>query len=142
MWVLYSLLGLILLLIVLLSIPVYGRLIYDGELKVRIRVLGVPIVLMPRPEPKKKAGPAKSTSGAKMEKGKKPSKLKELAELLKQDDHDKADANRQNHTNQSHQAGEQEFREGVFMNCHHTDGQQVERIDQQYRLDAAHKRSA
>lgn len=86
MWVLYSLLGLLLLLIVLLSIPVYGRAIYDGEMKVSIRVLGVPIVLMPRPEPEKKARPAKSTSATKTEKKKKSSKLKELAELMKQDD--------------------------------------------------------
>ena len=86
MWVLYSLLGLLSLLVILLSVPVYGRLTYDGTLSVRIRVLGIPIVLMPRPESESKTPSAKSASTEEKEKEKKPSKLKEMAELLKQDD--------------------------------------------------------
>ena len=85
MWVLFSLLGLLLLVTVLLSIPVYGRLTYDGELSAQVQVLGVPITLMPRPEPEPKPASAQSSS-KKKKKEKQPSKLKELAELLKQDD--------------------------------------------------------
>lgn len=82
MWVLYSLLGLLLLLIILLSVPVYGRLSYDGELTARLWVLGVPITLVPRPETEESAAPV--TPAKKKEK--KPSKIRELADLLKQDD--------------------------------------------------------
>lgn len=86
MWVLYGLLGLLSLLVILLSVPVYGRLTYDGSLSARLWVLGIPITLMPRPEPEPKAPAAKSASTEEKTKEKKPSKLKELAELLKQDD--------------------------------------------------------
>lgn len=86
MWVLYSLLGFLSLLVILLSVPVYGRLTYDGTFSVRIRVLGIPIVLMPRPELESKVPAAGSASSKKKAKEKKPSKLKELAELMKQDD--------------------------------------------------------
>ena len=85
MWVLFSLLGLLSLVTVAMSVPVYGRLTYDGELSAQVRVLGVPITLMPRPEPEPKPVSAKS-SPKKKKKEKQPSKLKELAELLKQDD--------------------------------------------------------
>lgn len=85
MWVLFSLLGLLSLVTVLISIPVYGRLTYDGELSARVWVLGIPITLMPRPEPEPKPASAQS-SPKKKKKEKQPSKLKELAELLKQDD--------------------------------------------------------
>ena len=54
MWVWYSLLGVLVLLIVALSIPIYGYIAYDGELLIRIRVLGIPINLVPREERKKK----------------------------------------------------------------------------------------
>ncbi len=86
MWVLYSLLGLLALLIVVLSVPVYGRIRYDGELFVRIRVLGIPISLVPQSKrtsrhPKKPSGKAAKNSSAE-----KPSKLKELVALMKQDD--------------------------------------------------------
>ena len=43
MWVVYILLGLVALLLLILLIPVYGRITYDGELQVRVRVLGVPV---------------------------------------------------------------------------------------------------
>ena len=82
MWVLYSLLGFLALLIVLLSIPVFGRICYDGDLSVVIRVLGIPITLVPRPEDKS----PRPTRKAKTEPGQKPSKFKELVTLMKQDD--------------------------------------------------------
>lgn len=84
MWILYGLLGLLLVLIVLLSIPVYGRIAYSGELSAQIRVLGIPITLLPKPE-KKPSRSAKAASSTK--KGEeKPSKFKELVSLMKQDD--------------------------------------------------------
>lgn len=82
MWVLYSLLGLLSLLVILLSVPVFGRITYDGELSVRMRVLGVPITLVPQPEAK----PTRPSGKAKSEPTQKPSKFKELTELMKQDD--------------------------------------------------------
>lgn len=90
MWVLYSLLGLLVLLVAALSMPVFGRITYDGELVVRIRVLGIPVTLTPRPEKKAKKssrspkkGSAKKTRKTKAES---PSKFKELVSLMKQDD--------------------------------------------------------
>lgn len=84
MWVLYSLLGLLLLLIVVLSVPIYGRITYDGAFLVRIRVLGIPITLTPRPQTEEKT--EKKPSSSSKGKEEKPSKLKELAEMMKQDD--------------------------------------------------------
>lgn len=86
MWVLFSLLGLLSLVTVLMSVPVYGRLSYDGELSAQVRVLGIPITLIPRPEPEPKSTSTKSSSPKKKDKEKQPSKLKELAELMKRDD--------------------------------------------------------
>lgn len=81
MWVLYSLLGLLSLLIVVLSIPVFGRICYDGELSVVIRVLGIPITLVPQPEAK----PSRPSRKQKEEPSEKPSKVKEMVSLMKQD---------------------------------------------------------
>ena len=81
MWVLYSLLGLLALLIGVLSVPVYGRITYDGALSVRMRVLGIPFTILPKEKTEKKKRPAKKTA-----KEKKPSAVQELAALLKQDD--------------------------------------------------------
>lgn len=88
MWVLYSLLGLLLLIVVALSVPVFGRITYDGELAVRVRVLGIPITVVPQPE---KDDEATASKPKKAKKGKKtkeeqPSKFKELVSLMKQDD--------------------------------------------------------
>lgn len=86
MWVWYSLLGLLLLLIVALSVPVYGRIAYEGELLVRIRVLGIPITLTPVP-PQKEKMPSRSVGKkAKKPATEKPSKVKEMIALMKQDD--------------------------------------------------------
>ena len=81
MWVLYSLLGVFALLIVVLSVPVFGRITYDGELAVRMRVLGIPVTLTPQPD---KSAPRRSRK-AKAEPTQKPSKYQELISLLKQD---------------------------------------------------------
>ena len=89
MWVLYCLLGLLLLLIVALSVPVYGHIAYDGEMLVKIRVLGIPITLVPQSEKKmKKASHLKKSKRRKSSKKEeeKPSKFKELMTLMKQDD--------------------------------------------------------
>lgn len=85
MWILYGLLGLLLVLIVVLSIPVYGRIAYSGELSVQIRVLGIPITLLPKTE-KKSSRSVKSASSSAKEGEEKPSKVQELVSLLKQDD--------------------------------------------------------
>lgn len=82
MWVLYSLLGLLVLLIVVLSVPVLGRIAYDGEFTVQIRVLGIPIVLAPQPKTKPSSLPRKRKKAP----PEKPSKFKELVSLMKQDD--------------------------------------------------------
>ena len=73
LYILLGLLGLIVLLLLLvLFVPVRARVTYDGELRVRVWVLGVPISLLPSedkpPEPKADA----------KEKSAKPSKAKQL----------------------------------------------------------------
>lgn len=76
--ILYILLGLLafilLLLLLVLFVPVWARITYDEELRVRVWVLGVPITLLPsedKPE-EAEAKPTKTTAPAK------PSKAKEL----------------------------------------------------------------
>ncbi len=74
LYILLGLLGLILLLLLLvLFVPVWARIIYDGELRVRIWVLGVPITLLPSEDK-----PEQSPSSSKQTKDKKPSKAKQL----------------------------------------------------------------
>jgi len=80
-WVLYSLLGLLLLLIVLLSVPIYGRILYDGSFSVRLRVLGIPITLVPPPDKKAEDRPRKSPA----KKKEKPSVFRALAQEFRQD---------------------------------------------------------
>ncbi len=77
-YILLGLLGLVVLLVLAaLFVPVYGRITYDGELRVRIRVLGVPITLLPsEQEPQETAKPPKRQKVAK------PSKIQELREEL------------------------------------------------------------
>ena len=82
MWVLYSLLGVFAALIGALSVPVYGRITYDGVLSVRMWVLGIPFTILPQEKTEKKKRPAKKSAA----KEKKPSAFQELAGLLKQDD--------------------------------------------------------
>jgi hypothetical protein len=74
LYILLGLLAFVLLLVLLvLFVPVYGRVTYDGELRVRVRVLGVSIALLPsedEPEEKKPTSEKKKPA--------KPSKTKEL----------------------------------------------------------------
>lgn len=90
MWAVYSLLALlalvVLVVLAVLLIPVYGRITYQGELTVRLRVLGIPIILTPRPEKKPKK-PKKKGKKAKRrpEKAKMSSKWQEIRSLLKED---------------------------------------------------------
>lgn len=86
MWVLYSLLGLLLLLIAMLSVPVFGRITYDGEMSVRIRVLGIPITLVPQAEKKQKKRTHAPQRKRQKPKNEQPSKWQELVSLMKQDD--------------------------------------------------------
>lgn len=83
MWVWYSLLGLLASVIAVLSVPVFGRIAYDGELTVRVRVLGIPVTLAPMP---KKETPRSAKKAGKKAKEEKPSKFKEMISLMKQDD--------------------------------------------------------
>lgn len=80
MTVLYILLGvlglLLLILLLLLFLPVYARIRYDGELRVKLWVLGIPITLLPAAP--KRESPAKEKPVSK----KKPSKSKELKKEL------------------------------------------------------------
>lgn len=80
--VLYILLGLLAFLLavmlLLIFLPVYGRIRYDGELHARLWVLGVPITLLPSPDKPKE----ETTKQLKKPKAKKPSKSKELNEQL------------------------------------------------------------
>lgn len=82
MWAVYILLALLALVLLVLLIPVTGRIAYDGTLCVRLRVLGVPITLLPRPEPPSSEQPKKQRRVKKD----KPSPLEELKELLRHDD--------------------------------------------------------
>ena len=55
----YSLLGLcglvLVVLLLLLFVPVYATIGYDGDWRIRLRVLGIPIELFPRPQAQDKA---------------------------------------------------------------------------------------
>ena len=89
MWVWYSLLGVLVLLIVVLSVPISAHIAYDGKLLIRIRFLGIPITLAPQKEKKSKKTSLSKKKKAKTsatKKKKNSSKLKELVELMKQDD--------------------------------------------------------
>ena len=78
-YILFGLLGFIVLLIALvLFVPVYARITYDDELRVQVRVLGVPITLLPSED--KAETPKKASKKAK--KTEKPSKVKELADEI------------------------------------------------------------
>lgn len=82
MWVVYSLLALLGLVLLVLLVPIYGRAVYDGELRVKIWVLGIPVTLLPSSPSDKPKKPAEKQA----DKPKKPSKLEELKALLRQDD--------------------------------------------------------
>lgn len=81
MWIVYVLLAILVILLVALSIPITGRIAYDGELKASVRILGFSVPLQERKRDRKRK--PKSTQRAKKDK---PSKVQELKELLKHDD--------------------------------------------------------
>lgn len=81
MWAVYVLLALLALVLTVLSVPVTGRVAYDGDLAAHIRVLGVRVPLYPRD-----AEEETPRSSRRRRRTDKPSKWQELKELLKQDD--------------------------------------------------------
>lgn len=81
MWFVYVLAALLALVLILLTVPIYGRITYNGDLTAHIRVLGVRIPLLPREEEKADGAPTR-----KRRKADKPFKWQELKDLLKQDD--------------------------------------------------------
>ena len=81
MWAVYVLLALIALVLLVLSVPIVGRIRYDGDLTAYIRVLGVLVPLHPRSGDKRAR--SKDKPGAPSDK---PSKWQELIDLLRQDD--------------------------------------------------------
>ena len=86
MWAVYSLLALLALVLVVLFVPVLGRVSYDGELTVKLRVLGIPITLTPRSEkPPKKSKKKPKKAKHRPKKEDKPSKWQEIKSLLKED---------------------------------------------------------
>ena len=75
LYILLGLLGLVvLLLLLLLFVPIYARITYDGELRARIWVLGVPMTLLPSEDKPKET----TSAPKKSKKSDKPSKSKEL----------------------------------------------------------------
>ena len=82
MWVVYSLLAVLGVLAAVLFVPLYVRIAYDGDLKATVRVLGIPVTLLPaektdiKPRKNKKKKPAKAD---------KPSQTAEWKQLLMQD---------------------------------------------------------
>jgi len=81
-WVVYILLGLAVVVLIVLQVPVYGRIVYDGTLDARLQLLGESVSLLP--------GSGKETSFIKRQIKKttivkRLSKTEELLELLRED---------------------------------------------------------
>ncbi len=88
MIVVYILLGLLGLLALLLAVPMYARVTYDGTLHARVRVWGVPFTLLPAEDKPKKPTKPKKTAKAGEKQAKKqptPSKWQELVGYFKED---------------------------------------------------------
>ena len=85
MWIVYVLIAILVILLVALSIPVTGRIVYDGELKARVRVLGFSVVRSDGKQERRHRKIRKEKKEKRTKKDK-PSKWQELKELLKQDD--------------------------------------------------------
>ena len=85
---LYILLGLLGLLVLVLAVPVYGRVTYDGDLRAKVRVLGLPITLLPQDAPAaepKKSAKKKADTKKKKKQEEKPSKWQELTAMFRED---------------------------------------------------------
>ena len=70
----YGILGILLVLLVVLLVPIYARVTFDGELRLRVRVCGIPVFRYSSEEQKE---PTPSTD--------KPSRLGAVAERVKRD---------------------------------------------------------
>lgn len=83
----YSLLGLcglvLVVLLLLLFVPVYATISYDGDWRIRLRVLGIPIELFPCPQAQDKA--ATKAGQDKPDSKKKPSKWQQIVTELRAD---------------------------------------------------------
>lgn len=86
---LYILLGLLGLLTLVLVVPVYGRVIYDKDLKATVWVLGIPITLLPQEEKTLSPPTSKAKNNAVTQKKRnpqeKPSKWQELTAMFRED---------------------------------------------------------
>lgn len=86
MIVLYSVLGFLLLLLCCLLWPVSLRVTYTDELRVKARVLGVPVTLFPgREKPPKKEKPAKKPGKRRTKREEQREKWLDLSRMLKED---------------------------------------------------------
>ncbi len=88
MWIWYVLLALFLLAPLIMLAPVRGRVTYDGEtLLIRIKTLGLPLVEYCYPEPEVESATVRTAMRKlKKQQQKTQSEIKELVELLKEDD--------------------------------------------------------
>ena len=84
MWAVYILLALLALIIIVLLIPIYGRMTYDGKLVIKIWFLGIEDTVWPEAVTVQPDG----TTAPKKRRGLvyKLSRIEELAELVKQED--------------------------------------------------------
>lgn len=82
MWAVYILLAVLALIGIVLCIPIYGRLTYDGELKLSIWFLGIEDKIYPEPP----ETPSKASEKKKAGLVRRASRIDELAELIQQED--------------------------------------------------------
>lgn len=82
MWAVYILLAVLALIGIVLCIPIYGRLTYDGELKLSIWFLGIEDKIYPEPP----ETPSKTSEKKKVGLVRRASRIDELAELIQQED--------------------------------------------------------
>lgn len=80
MAVVYILLGLVGLILLILLTPLYARVSYDGKLRVKLWVWGIPVTLLPSGE-----SPSDKIPKKRSRKGEKSSKKEELAAQFRQD---------------------------------------------------------
>lgn len=82
--VLFSLLGLVGLVILLLAIPVYVSVTGHGDWRVRVRILGIPVTLFPRKSKPQQAKKSKPKSASKKDAAGKPSRADRLTAELRE----------------------------------------------------------
>ncbi len=84
MWAVYILLALLALIVIVLLIPIYGRMTYDGKLVIKIWFLGIEDTVWPEPVITKPDGTTAPKPRRRLVY--KLSRIEELAELVKQED--------------------------------------------------------